>query len=336
MGRTLTLNVLSAGPGVSVQDQGRPGYLGRGLSIGGAADPLALWEGAAVLGRPVGAAIEMAGMGGTFEVEGGPVPFAITGAEMGATLDGDPIATGGSYVLIPGQRLTIGGARRGVYGYLSLGGGLDVPEFLGAQSAHLRAGLGGALVAGDCLAVKNGGEAGAILDVPDRLSGGAVRVVRTAQTDLFGDEVLARFLATTFTRGNRANRMGVEVLSEAERFAAASQLSILSEIITPGDVQMTGDGQPFVLGPESQTTGGYPRIATVVPQDVPKVFQAGAGAALRFEEVLLAQALEAHRAEMVRRTGLGRAAQPRLRDPREMADLLAYQLISGATDGGDG
>ncbi len=42
------LIVHKAGPGMSVQDAGRPGYLGYGLSRGGAADRLALAEGAAL------------------------------------------------------------------------------------------------------------------------------------------------------------------------------------------------------------------------------------------------------------------------------------------------
>ena len=50
MSRALIIH--RAGPGVTVQDMGRPGYLAFGLSRGGAADRLALYEGAALLGQP--------------------------------------------------------------------------------------------------------------------------------------------------------------------------------------------------------------------------------------------------------------------------------------------
>ena len=42
-----TLTVLSVGPSVTLQDNGRPGWLAQGLSQGGAADTLALAEGRA-------------------------------------------------------------------------------------------------------------------------------------------------------------------------------------------------------------------------------------------------------------------------------------------------
>ena len=45
------LQVLAAGPGISVQVLGRFGYLGQGVSASGAADPIAMHEGAALLGQ---------------------------------------------------------------------------------------------------------------------------------------------------------------------------------------------------------------------------------------------------------------------------------------------
>lgn len=61
------LEVLSCGPAVTLQDLGRVGYLARGLTRGGAADVLALFEGAALLGQPAEfAALEMVGMGAAF------------------------------------------------------------------------------------------------------------------------------------------------------------------------------------------------------------------------------------------------------------------------------
>ena len=83
------LDILACGPGVSVQDLGRTGYLAQGLSRGGAVDGLALHEGAALLGQPVGAALEMAGFGGRFRATE-PLRIALTGAPMRATIDLGP------------------------------------------------------------------------------------------------------------------------------------------------------------------------------------------------------------------------------------------------------
>ena len=325
------LRVLRIGPAVSIQDMGRPGLLGQGVSQGGAADVRALAEGAALLGQaPDRAALEMAGLGGDFQAEG-PLRIALTGAVMTATVDGEPVAWNASHALAPGQVLSIGAARSGVYGYLHVGGGIDSPVVLGARAAHLAAGLGRAVAVADILRAgpDAGIETGLVLDVAPRFEGGDLRIVESFQTSRFSASLRDRFAETEFQRGSRANRMGVELKNDGPGFAADGQLNILSEVITPGDVQMTGDGKPFVLLRECQTTGGYPRIGTVLPCDLPRVAQAQSGAALRFRWVSLAEGLEAEARAAAELKELRRACRPLVRDPADIADLLAYQLVGG-------
>lgn len=331
------LHIHRAGPGLSVQDMGRPGYLGRGLSRGGAADRLALCEGAALLGQsPELAAIEMAGMGGTFEADA-DLRIALTGAPMTAEIEGTRLAWNASHPLPAGARLTIGAVRAGSYGYLHVGGGIDTPPILGARAAHLVAGIGALLKGGDTLPVgpDRGGETGQLLDVADRFNGGAVRIVASIQTSLFAAEEIERLQSSPLTRGARGNRMGVRLEPEGQGFHVEGGRNVVSEVIVPGDIQITGDGMPFVLLAECQTTGGYPRIGTVLPCDLPLVAQAPAGAQFRFRMIPRDKALEVERAEVRRRSELPRARRPLIRDPRRMPDLLSYQLISGAIADGD-
>ncbi|MBV6637956.1 MAG: urea amidolyase, partial [Mameliella sp.] len=171
------LEILQVGPGVTVQDDGRPGYMALGLSRGGAADRQALAEGAALLRQPVGTALELAGFGGRFRVDT-PCRIALTGAPMRATLAGAPLAWNASHALPAGAVLEIGGALQGVYGYLTVGGGFDLPKELGARSVHLNAGLGRLLEAGDSLPLTpdTGRDIGLTLDPVDRFGGGVLRV----------------------------------------------------------------------------------------------------------------------------------------------------------------
>lgn len=327
----MSLRVHRIGPGCTLQDQGRTGCLDLGLSRGGAADLRALAEGAALLWQDAGhAALEMAGMGGEFEAQR-DLRIALTGAPMDASIEGTRIAWNASHLLPAGARLTVGAARQGVYGYLHVGGGFDGPAFLGSRSVHLAAGVGRAVAVGDVLpvGVDKGTETGLALPFDDRFSGGTLRVVEGFQTPLFAPDVRARFAATEFTRGPRANRMGVQMVCDGEGFAADGQLNILSEIIVPGDIQMTGEGRPFVLMPECQTTGGYPRIGTVIPADLPVVAQTPAGAGVRFTFVTLDQAAEAEAASRAALARLRAQAQPLVRDVAQIPDLLSYQLISG-------
>jgi allophanate hydrolase subunit 2 len=330
------LHVRRAGPGVTVQDQGRPGFLAQGLSRGGAADLLALAEGAALLGQGADrAALEIAGSFLDIETTA-PIRIALTGAPMRATCDGASLAWQASHALAPGTRLELS-ASAGGFSYLHLGGGIAGPVVLGARSAHLAAGLGRMVQPGDRLPLgADGGTRTGLTFTPlPRFDGGALRLVETPQTALFPQALRARFAATRFRKDARGNRMGQRLVQEGPGFALEAGLNILSETIVPGDVQITGDGTPFVLLAECQTTGGYPRIGTVLPCDLPRLVQAPPGCELWFRFVPLDEAIALEQAEAARRAGLRGTLRPLIRDPREIADLLAYQLISGVTCGDD-
>ena len=326
------LLVRSIGPACAFQDLGRPGFLASGLTQGGASDPIALHEGAALLRHaPDVAALEMGGMGHTFEAMG-QVRIALTGADMGASIDGTAAAWNASHLLNNGAVLTIGAARRGTFGYLHIGGGFDAPVHLGTRGAHLSAGLGQLVSAGDVLngLTDKGGETGLYLPPEARLDGGTIRVVPSVQTDKFSGDTLARFQATTFRRDPRGNRQGMRMDFDGEGFHAAGQLNIVSEIVVPGDIQITGDGTPFVLMHECQTTGGYPRIGTVLPADLSKISQAPIGATFQFEFLTFDQAAATQARANAALASLRKSVKPLLRDPSTMQDLLSYQLISGA------
>lgn len=331
------IRVLRAGPAMTVQDMGRAGYLAFGLSRGGAVDRLALHEGAALLGQdPALAALEMGGMGGDFQASK-DTRIALTGAPMRASIAGSAVAWNASHLLPAGETLSIGAVQKGSYGYLHCGGGIATKQTLGARSAHLAAGIGQAIKDGEMRALgpDSGKLTGQRLPDDPRFDGGPVRILPSLQTSFFASAELARFEVTTFHRDTRGNRMGVRIVPDGEGFKTEAGLSILSEVIVSGDVQVTGDGTPFVLLAESQTTGGYPRIGSVLPMDLPRVAQAGAGAALRFQFISLDAALTLERKEAARRKSLRGSIKPMIRDPHDIADLLSYQLISGVTAGHD-
>ncbi len=333
---TRAIKVLRAGPQMTVQDLGRPGFLSVGLSRGGAADRLAIAEGAALLGQPFDcAALEMAGSGGEFEGTE-PIRFALTGAPMRARIDGRDLMWNASHTLEPGERLGIGPALSGSYGYLSVAGGFDTPVIMGSRAAHLMARIGTRIGQGDALPIgpdPDPARGAKTLDVEDRFKGGTVRVVPGAQTGLFSVEDRARLAETDFTRSPRGNRQGVRFDFDGPPFGADGLRMVLSEMIVPGDIQMTGEGAPFVLLPECQTTGGYPRIGSVLPQDLPIVAQAAPGAPLRFSFLSLDEARALYEDETTSFRAIAAQVRPLVRDPREMADLLSFELISGVTAG---
>ncbi len=331
------LTILRAGPSMTLQDMGRPGHLALGLSRGGAADRLALAEGAALLGQPATTlALEMAALGGEFQASE-DVRIALTGAPMRATIDGEAVVWNASHWLPAGARLSIGAATSGCYGYLHVGGGFAADPFLGAASAHLSAGIGALLQNGETLAIgpDKGRETNRVIDIEDRFHGGAVRLTPSFQTHLFGKAELDRLQSEPLHRAARANRMGVAMTPQGGGYHIDGGRNVVSEIVLPGDIQVTGDGTPFVLMVECQTTGGYPRIGTVLPCDLPRVAQTPAGAELRFRFVELDEAVELERADAKQRADLARHCRPLIRDPRLMRDLLSYNLIGGVIAGNE-
>ena len=333
-----TLTIHRAGPAMTVQDLGREGYLSIGLPRGGAADRKAICESAALLGQsPDHAVIEMAGMGGVFSVSQ-PTRISLTGAPMRATIGDRALVWNATHLLMPDDRLTIGPVLSGVYGYIGFGGGIETDPVMGSRSTHLTCGIGTLLETGAILPLgpdRNTDRVGMILPTDNRFEGGTVRYINGPQTALFDEATRARFTQTEFTRDSAANRQGVKLNGSGAGFATADQLNILSDAIQPGDIQMTGDGVPFVLLPECQTVGGYPRIGTVIPQDIPKVAQAPAGAKIQFTCITREEALSSYQSPAGLTRDLAALCKPLIRDPAQMADLLSYQLISGMITGWD-
>lgn len=325
----MSVFVEKAGPAISIQDLGRAGGLGQGLSRGGAADRLGFMDGAVLFDQARScAAIEMPGLGGTFSFTE-PTRFALSGARMRAMLDGALIEWNASHLALPGMRLEIGAAEEGVYGYLHFGGGLMTDEELGGRGFHRIAGLGKLTQAGDTLPVGADTHLDAPpMRLPARPKGsGPLRVMPGPQSDLFSNEMRTKFEATSFVRSPRANRQGVRLDHDGAPFTSEGQLTLVSDFICEGDIQMTGDGTPFVLLAECQTMGGYPRIGTVVPVDLPRVAQAVSGEILTMQFISTEEAEKLWQSDEAYMKSRSNAKTPRIRDPREMADLLSYELV---------
>jgi allophanate hydrolase len=240
---------------------------------------------------------------------------------MRAEADARALAWHASTPLAEGTMLDLRPLRAG-YSYLHVAGGIATEPVLDSRSAHLSVGIGAALEAGDRLPCAPADRPARRLSrPPDRFEGGLLRLVETPQTRLFPDAVRARFERTRFARDPRGDRRGVRLACEGVGFEAEGQLALLSDFVLPGDVQMTGDGTPYILGPECQTTGGYPRIGSVIPADLPRALQAPPGAPLTFRFVPIAEARAARCAPP--------ATEPLVRAPADDPELMTRQLIGG-------
>jgi len=332
-----TLKVLDAGPGVSLQDNGRPGYQRYGVTEGGVMDRWALAEVNTLLGNAVNtAALEMIAMGAGFTVLGEPIKMATSGAEMDLTVDDMPVPWRSSFMVQPGQVVRCGYARRSIYSYLQVAGGFCSTPVMGSSSTHSRSGFGGfngSLVkAGDELMVSASGN---INSQPQRLptapylARGAIRIVWGTQADLFSTRVRDALLQSEFSVTAQRDRMGARLSTGAGSLAAETGLSGVSDAVLIGDIQVVGDGIATVLLADRQPTGGYPRIATVITADLDTISQMPTGTPFRFELVSASQAIEALRQQKQALDDLPASLISVTRQPEDIPDLLSYNLIDG-------
>jgi biotin-dependent carboxylase-like uncharacterized protein len=286
------LVISSIGPASSVQDGGRHGAQRYGLTPSGAMDRLALATANALVGNATFAAsIEIGPFGAAFTAREGAVRVALAGAPRSADIAGRAVASDTSMTLADGETLTLGFARGGSFSYLAIEGGIAGEPMFGSLAVNARAGLGSPyprpLQAGDEL--KTEGASGAAerrIDVP-AVTDGPIRVVMGPQDDEFGD-AKALFFDSEWKISATSDRMGYRL--EGPVIKHLHGHNIVSDGTVDGSIQVPGNGAPIVLMPDRGTSGGYPKIATVITADLGRFAQIPAGRGFRFKAVSMAEA----------------------------------------------
>ena len=110
-----------------------------------------------------------------------------------------------------------------------------------------------------------------------------MHVILGPQQENFAPEVISRFLQSWFQVGQKRDRMAM--LLEGPRLPAAGGHDIVSDGTLAGSIQIPASGQPTVLLADRQTTGGYPKIATIASVDLIRLAQLPQGRDLCFRPI---------------------------------------------------
>lgn len=322
------IKVIEAGWLTTVQDEGRWGYRAYGMPVAGAMDRYAYRVANLLAGNRKGAAaLEMTLLGGTFEFRRRCL-VALCGADMQAHLNGAKIPNWSAVQVPAGGLLAFDYALTGCRSYVAVHGGIETGLVLGSRSTYLRAALGGlegrALKRGDLLPAARDGGVGAVPAllpkefVPCYEHEIRLKVMVGPQDDLFSTEGLRTFLESRYTISLEADRMGYRL--EGPEIEHADQTETISEALPEGTVQVPGHGLPIVMMADRQTTGGYPKIATVIGPCLSFLAQGRPGDAVWFERASEEEALAALRDE-----------QRRYHDIQRFLDLERHsRLLQGA------
>jgi allophanate hydrolase len=301
------IEIVQAGPLVTVQDGGRAGLMRYGVPASGPMDRGSFAIANAALGNPDGAAgIEVSVGGLTLDCVEGGVTIALAGGGFRVTLEGREHPSWIVATLTEGARLTIRPGLWGSWSYLGFAGRLGAKPWLGSVSTHGPSGFGGGmLMAGQRLVVADAerrdarvGELDCPVSARPRQS---VKVVLGPQDRFFSPETIETLLTAPFTLTDAYDRMGVRLAGPSLKPDAA--LDMPSEPIMRGSIQVSGDGVPAVLLADHQTTGGYPKIATIISDHLDGFAQLRSRNQVAFSAVSPQMAVEAAR---TRRLSLAR------------------------------
>lgn len=276
------LHVVEAGLRSTIQDEPRRAYARIGLTGSGPADPIAFAAARRLAGDARGAAIEVVGLPFTFRCDDRRI-IAVTGRDVSVRTS---VRVPGwmSFAVRPGETVTVLGASR--YAYVAVEGGFALDAVLGSRATYLPAAIGPlarVLASGDALPLgasrNDAPRAGRRLPAP--AYDGVIPVIAGPHTDRVAG-ALDTFLSSEWIVAEGSDRMGLRL---AGPDLAWEGPDLLTCGVLPGAVQLPRGGAPIVLGPDAQTTGGYPVIAVVASTALGRVAQALPGERLRFISV---------------------------------------------------
>jgi biotin-dependent carboxylase-like uncharacterized protein len=338
------LHVLAPGLFTTVQDLGRPGHQHIGIPVCGALDPVSLQAANLLVGNlPNTGALEAAHIGPTLAVEADEVRLAIVGADAPIDVLDDPTAPSGrriaplrSFRAHRGQVVRIGALTRGAVLYIAVEGGFDIDPVLGSVATCIRGNLGGwhgrALVAADRLPLirpQPGEDPDVMVNGLDLTPPNRFRAIPGPQADYFSENEIAAFFAGEYTVTAESNRMGMRLIGRP--ICHLRGFDIVSDGTAPGSIQIPGNGQPIVLMADRQTTGGYPKIATVISADLPALARLPIGTKVCFESTTVQAAEAARRAFVEGLASMKEKIVPLALDSF-VPQLHECNLISGVVD----
>ena len=298
----------------TVQDLGRTGVRAFGIASGGVMDKDSAVIVNLLVGNEMGAALVEFAQPGIVVRFSEPALIAVGGACTQLTLDGANVPMWQTIAVQKGSLLSCAALTGGVWCYLAVSGGIDVPVWQGSRSTDLRCAAGGykgrRLQKGDILSRSQSASKASTaqhkpfvraqeplrprewFDVVSNVAAHIIRVVAGEHGETrFGTE-LSTWLKQPFRVNRDMNRMGYRLDGQPLMSVQDSQLP--SQPVVPGTIQLPPSGLPIVLMADSQTIGGYPVIGHVIEADLGAMAQIGVGQWVCFQLVTYEVARSAH------------------------------------------
>ena len=301
----MSIKIIKPGILTTLQDSGRTGCRSIGVGTGGAMDIFAMSLANYLVGNDVQhAVIEIHFPSPEIFFEEDAI-IAITGASFSAVVDDIAIPVWNSVLVKKSSSLKFTKPVFGARAYLAVLGGWEAEKWLNSFSTYLKLSVGGysgrAIQKNDRLFFPPVQQAIAVtklLSTPLAFQqieeiyqpASEIRCIKGADHELLSERGKEKFEKQDFTISHQSDRMGYRL--NAQPIILENTIEMISSPVDAGTIQLLPDGNCVVLMADHQTTGGYPRIASVIKADLPKLAQARPGQSIHFKMISLSEAEE--------------------------------------------
>lgn len=276
--------VMKVGIQLTIQDAGRKDFRHLGIPVSGAMDQYAFQIGNILVGNSRRKASLEVAIGGTILKSLQNFNIAITGGDLSPHINNKKAEMWKVLTIKKGDILSFKGAETGVYSYISIPGGIESQYDLKSQSSYGKASLGmnihnGSIIASVSPILKSykiGLNARCIPLYPEKQ---IARFIKSSHYKIFPNEVISS-VQNNYSKVGSCNRMGMYLHSDIQ-LNDSINTNILSEGTTFGTIQILPSGQPIVLLADSQTTGGYATLGSIIYSDLWKIAQLKQGSLIQ-------------------------------------------------------
>lgn len=302
----MSLEVIEVNGLATLQDPGRVGWRKFGVPTSGAMDSFAFRAANLLAGNDSNCAVVEIGLGDVALRALHDCIISVAGVGYGLSIYIWDFPLWSSYYVRGGWTIRLDKLDFGMWAYLAISGGVQTPPMLDSRSTYLRGPFGGLdgrqLQVGDVL--RSGTPSHPLNELAARTLPEDARpvyshhptldVIMGPQENYFTDESIAAFLSQEYAVSHTSDRMGYRL--EGAVLSHRGKTELISEGMAMGAVQVPSSGQPIVMMADSPTTGGYPKIGTVVNADLPLLVQCMPNKSkVRFRKTTVAKAQKKYR-----------------------------------------
>jgi biotin-dependent carboxylase-like uncharacterized protein len=286
----------NAGMLTTIQDSGRSHLQHLGIPASGPMDILAARLANILVGNESDAAVLEATYTGPVIRFNTETTVAITGAKTKAKLNGFEVDSYLPIAIKSGDTLDLSVVESGLRVYIAFAGGIQTEKVLDSRATYLPMKFGEfdrKLKTGDRIPIK-AKTFNNYLSVDTELRFNRhdlydIRIVEGPQCEYFEDKLKQNMVDSIYKVSQQSDRMGIRFIGTE---LITEQKDMISDGIPLGSVQITRGGQPIIMMADRQPTGGYPKIAKVIQNDIPKLAQLKPGDKIKFKWISISESLK--------------------------------------------